>query len=71
MNLSPFVLKIYASPLGLSSVLEQKGGVIAYAYRAFNKAEEQYSAIQKECVAAVFSMKQFKHYLLRIKFHRS
>ena len=32
--------------------------------RALTKAEQQYSVIQKECLAAVFAMKQYRHYLL-------
>ena len=42
--------------------------MIAYASRVLSKAEQQYSAIQKECLAAVFAMKQFRHYLLGTHF---
>ena len=59
-----FVLQTDASSVGLGAVLEQNGYVIAYASRSLNKAEQQYSVIQKECLAAVFVMKQFRHYLL-------
>ena len=58
-----FVLQTDASSVGLGAVLEQNRHVIAYASRSLNKAEQQYSVIQKECLAAVFSMKQFRHYL--------
>ena len=54
--------------MGLGCVLEQNDHVIAYASRALSKAEQQYSVIQKECLAAVFAMKQFRHYLLGRKF---
>lgn len=61
---SPFVLQTDTSSVGLGAVLEQDGHVIAYASRSLNKAERQYSVIQKECLAAVYAMKQFRHYLL-------
>lgn len=63
-NASLFVLQTDASNVGLGAVLEQGGRVIAYASRSLNKAEKQYSVIQKECLAAVYAMKQFRHYLL-------
>ena len=61
---SPFVLQTDASAVGLGAVLEQDGHVIAYASRTLNKAEQNYSVIQKECLAVVFTLKQFCHYLL-------
>ena len=53
-----------ASAAGLGAVLEQGGHVIAYASRTLTKSEFNYSVIQKECLAIVFGMKQFRHYLL-------
>ena len=38
--------------------------MIAYASRVLNKVECNYSVIQRECIAAVYGMKQFRHYLL-------
>ena len=55
-----FVLQTDASFMGLGAVLEQNGHVIAYASISLNKAEQQYSVIQKEYLAAVFAMKQFR-----------
>ena len=52
-----------ASAAGLGAVLEQ-GGVIAYASRSLTRAERQYSVIQRECLAIVYALKQFRHYLL-------
>ena len=63
---SPFVLQtdVRLSAVGLGAVLEQDGYVTAYASRTLNKAEQNYSVIQKECLAVVFALKQFRHYLL-------
>ena len=60
----PFVLQTDASAVGLGAVLEQGGHVIAYASWTLTKSESNYSVIQRECLAAVFGMKQFRHYLL-------
>lgn len=65
---SQFVLQTDASAIGLGAVLEQDGHVIAYASRTLNKAEQQYSVIKKEYLAAVYAMKQFRHYLLGRQF---
>eukprot|EP00731_Ephydatia_muelleri_P003473 Em0001g3473a len=53
-----------ASALGLGAVLEQGGHVIAYASRILTKAEANYSVIQRECLAVVYGIRQFRHYLL-------
>ena len=64
MGANPFVLQTDASAMGLGAVLEQDNKVIAYASRSLSKSECNYSTIQKECLAIVFAMKQFRHYLL-------
>ena len=61
---SPFLLQTDASAVGIGAVLEQDGHVVAYASRTLTKSEQQYSVIQRECLAAVYGMKQFRHYLL-------
>ena len=61
---SPFVVYTDASSTGVGAVLEQDNHVIAYASRALTKPEKQYSVIQRECLAVVYALKQFRHYLL-------
>ena len=38
--------------------------VIAYASQSLTRAERQYSVIQRECLAIVYALKQFRQYLL-------
>ena len=38
--------------------------IIAYASRSLTSSEKNYSVIQRECLAAVYGTKQFRHYLL-------
>eukprot|EP00731_Ephydatia_muelleri_P006920 Em0003g1168a len=61
---SAMVLQTDASNVGLGAVLEQDQRVVGYASRTLTKAEANYSAIQRECLAIVWAMKQFHHYLL-------
>ena len=53
----PFLLQTDASAVGLGAVLEQGGCAIDYTSRILTKSEQQYSTIQKECLAAVYAMK--------------
>ena len=50
--------------MGLGAILEQSGYVIAYASRSLTSAERNYSVIQRECLAIIFALKQYRHYLL-------
>ena len=63
-----FSLQTDASAVGLGAVLEQNGHVIAYASRSLTAPERQYSVIQRECLAVVYALKQFRHYLLGRQF---
>ena len=59
-----FELQTDASAVGLGAVLEQDGHVVAYASRSLTHAERQYSVIERECLAVLYAVKQFRHYLL-------
>ena len=61
---SQFQLHTNASAIGLGAVLEQCGEVVAYASRTLTQAERNYSVIQHECLAIIYALKQFCHYLL-------
>ena len=64
---NPFVIYTNASINGLEVVLSQKREgkeiVIAYASRATNKAEANYSITDLECLAVVWAIRHFHHYL--------
>ena len=62
------MLLMDASATGIGAVLEQGGRVVAYANRTLSNSERNYSVIQQECLAIVYALKQFRHYLLGRKF---
>lgn len=68
----PFLLTTDASNYALGAVLSQ-GKVgndkpVAYASRTLNRAEVNYSASEKEMLAIVWAVKQFRQYLYGTKF---
>jgi hypothetical protein len=62
------ILTVDASPNGLGAILSQVGAdglerPVSYASRTLNKAEKNYSQIQKEATAIVFGVRRFHQYL--------
>jgi len=67
-----FILTTDASNEGAGAVLQQgqigKDLPIAYASRKFNKAERNYSTVERELAAIVWRIKHFRPYLYGRKF---
>lgn len=67
-----FILQTDASDRGLGDVLLQEDldqkQPISYISRKLNKAEENYSTIERECLAIVWAIQKFHKYLYGRKF---
>ena len=69
----PFILATDASALGLGSILSQQDDhkrehVIEYASKATNESQANYGATKLECLAVVWAVDHFCHYLLGKRF---
>ena len=69
----PFILATDASALGLGSILSQqddqkKEHVIEYTSKATNETQVNYGATKLECLAVVWAVDHFRHYLLGKRF---
>ena len=67
-----FILTTDASEVGIGAVLSQGtpgcDKPVAYMSRCLNKHEKNYSTTEKECLAVVYSVMYFRHYLYGRKF---
>ena len=68
-----FILYTDASKIALGAILHQKGDdgkehVIAYENKTLNKAEQNYSTTELECLAVVWAVEKFDYYLEGNKF---
>ena len=68
----PFTLTTDASDTAIGAVLSQEkenfDHPVAYLSRSLNKAERNYSTTEKECLAVLYALNQFRPYLLGPKF---
>ena len=60
----PFELQTNASERALGGVLVQKGHPVAFEIRKLNNAEQRYSTHEKQMIAMVHCLQQWRHYLL-------
>ena len=69
----PFIVYTDASTIAVGAILSQKDNeererVIAYASRSLNKHERNYGITELECLAVIWAVKHFHHYLHGQKF---
>ena len=57
------IVQTDTSSTGLGAVILQEGQPVAYTSRALTKTETNYSQIEKELLAVLFSLEHFDHYV--------
>jgi hypothetical protein len=60
----PFQVICDASDFGVGAVLLQEGRVIAYYSKKLNSAERNYSATERELLAVVYALTEWRCYVL-------
>ena len=68
-----FILATDASDCGIGAVLSQKDTEnhehpVAYASRLLSSTEQNYTVVERECLAAIWAVRHFRHYLHGPKF---
>ncbi len=62
-----FILEVDASNVGIGGVLKQlidnKESTVGYVRRSLKPAERNHSTIEKELLAIVYSIKEYRHFL--------
>ena len=64
----PFEVQTDASDFALGGVLMQEGHPVAYESRKLSEAERKYTAQEKELLAVVHCLRNWRHYLLGSRF---
>ena len=61
------------SPVGISAILLQQSSdssyrIIAYSSRTHTPTKQNYSQLERECLATVHACEKFRVYILRLKY---
>lgn len=64
----PVIIQADASGYGLGGVLLQDEAPVIFASRKLTETESRYSQIEKECLALVFAIRRFQHFLFGRQF---
>ncbi|KAG0439442.1 Retrovirus-related Pol polyprotein from transposon [Dictyocoela muelleri] len=67
-NKDPFVLETDASLIGLGAVLKQRNNPVAFISRVLKRAEKNYTVMERETLAALWSMEKLEYYLIGKRF---